>query len=50
MVDYMFSTMFAPWAGTIFADLLGLDLPLEVEIYYLEHILGLVVLPVIMVL
>ena len=50
IVNYLFSNLFAPWTGTLFADLYGLDLFWEVELYYMEHILAILILPLIMLL
>ena len=48
IVNHLFSLLFAPWTGTLFADLYGLHLPFEVELFYAEHVLALLGLPMIM--
>ena len=50
IVNYLFSNLFAPWTGTLFADLYGLNLFWEVELFYIEHLLALLILPIIMLL
>ena len=48
ITNHLFSLLFAPWTGTLFADLYGMHLPLEVELFYGEHGLALLGLPMIM--
>ena len=49
-VSHLTTLVFAPWTGTLFADLYGLNYPLEVEFFYLEHVLALLMIPLIMTL
>lgn len=50
VVNHLTTLVFAPWTGTLFADLYGMTYPWEVEFFYIEHALALLLLPLIMVL
>jgi hypothetical protein len=50
MWNYSLPIAFAPWTGTLFAALDGLDQPFEIELFFIEHLFCVGFLPLIFLL